>query len=61
MSELVVQPGDTLIYPCRSAPRTPAEVREIQELLKAELPGVTVIIVTGMAGGPFVYRPGGAA
>lgn len=60
MSGPVVQPGDTLVFPLLPTMHgtTPKQRDLIRDLLQAELPGVKVLVVEGMAGGPFVYRPG---
>lgn len=58
MSGLVVRPGDTLVWPVQPPSDVGTDARmKMKEFIEADLPGVTVMIVEGMAGGPFVYRP----
>lgn len=58
MSGLIVRPGDTLIWSIAPPSDAGAETRtEMKRLIEAGLPGVSVVVVEGMAGGPFVYRP----
>jgi hypothetical protein len=58
VSGLVVRPGDTLVWSIAPPSNMGAATRvEMQRLMEEDLPGVKVVIVEGMAGGPFVYRP----
>lgn len=59
MNGFVVRPGDTLVLPVAPPSRLTAEARQqMKELVERDLPGVTVMIAEGIAGGAFVYRPG---
>lgn len=57
MSGLIVRPGDTLWLPLLPSQLTEQKRAALKAAVEAEFPGVTVVIVEGFAGGPFVYRP----
>lgn len=62
MSGLIVRPGDTLFVPLLPdvGNLPPAQLDKVKQGLEGEMPGVSVVVLMGPAGGPFVYRPGGA-
>jgi hypothetical protein len=58
MSGLIVRPGDVLVVPVAPPSTLRSGERErMKHLIEADMPGVTVVVAEGIAGGPFVYRP----
>lgn len=50
---MIVQPGDKLFVPLLPDVRPTDEVKRA---LEDRMPGVEVVVMTGIGGGPFVYR-----
>lgn len=59
MSGLVVRPGDTLVIPMDGR-TTSEQSRAVKDAFQAQFPAITIVVVSGMTGDAFVYRPGGA-